>query len=183
MNKKIKIIIAVSVIVIVATTIGVLSWGLQPVDDKVSLQDLNKKLDGRYSIPSQMPFAVDAIECYVSYDKKPVFKNRRTRFEASKKNITGYTIRVYDFEMGRDITIATVSPLSQEDLDVLLVGNYKDKPIYFFCIQSEKLHWNVWFFLFVVNNQTYRIDLDYDENIDNETVKSDIEFLLDQMIA
>ena len=138
MNKKIKIIIAVCVITVVAISVGILSWGLQPVNDKVSLQELDKKLDGKYSVPLDMPFELDIIECYVNYKNKPAIRNKRIRFEAKPNDITGYSIRINEFEMGRYITIDTVSALRLNDENlapVVSVGNYKNQPVYYFLLK------------------------------------------------
>lgn len=185
MNKKIKIIIAVCVIIVVAVSVGILSWGLQPVNDKVSLQELNKKLDGRYIVPLDMPFELDVIECYVNYKNEPAIRNKRTRFEAKTNDITGYSIRINDFEMGREIMIDTVSVsrLNDESLaPVVSMGNYNNQPVYYFSLEIEKFSSNWWYFEFESNGRVYEIDAVYDKDIDNAILKSDIEFLLNQMI-
>ncbi|MDE6474605.1 MAG: hypothetical protein K2L70_05855 [Clostridia bacterium] len=178
MNKKTITIIAVVAIFIISLA-GVLCWGLQPIQkDSVSLKKLNKELGEKYCVPSELPFEGD-VECYIVY----VMGNMGvvlTRFEASPKRSTGYSIALKDskrkiyIETGNSITI------SEETAEGLIIKKYNDKIIKYLFSETETD--NKLIILYEIDGKTYQINATYNKDVNSETLKSDIKFLLDQMI-
>jgi ABC-type antimicrobial peptide transport system permease subunit len=179
MNKKSKIIIVVSIIFIVATLVGVLCWGLQPIQkDEVSLEKLNKKLGTRYCIPSELPFEGD-IKCYIIYIEGHM-GIVLTRFEASSKRSTGYLIELKDYDREIYVESNNSITISSEEIEGLLIENYNDQKIQYLLIDTETA--NKFVALFEINGKTYYIRATYNKDIDIEILRSDIKCLLDQMI-
>ena len=180
MNKKAKIIIiAVSVIVIVATVLGVLYWGLQPIqEEKVSLEKLNKKLGSRYCMPSKLPFEGD-VDCTIIYVRASMGVVL-TRFEISSKRSTGYSIDLKDNK--REIYIETSKSIAigVETVESLSIGNYNDQKIEYLFSETETD--NELTMLFEINGKTYYIGAKDNKDESREILKSDIERILDQMI-
>ena len=180
MNKKNKIIIAISVIVVIATLVGVLCWGLQPViKDEVSLGKLNKKVGGRYCVPSQMPFEGD-VECFVYYNE-PAFGVILLRFEANKNKITGYTVELKDEHRYIFVDNRISSAIAFPEQNGPLTADYKNKRIEYISYVADDGN-TTWRFVFYENDKTYTITAKYDKTVDGETLKKDIEVLLEQMI-
>lgn len=179
MNKKSKIIIAVSVIIVVATLVGVLCWGLQPVQkDSVSLKKLNKKLGARYCMPSELPFEGD-VECYIIYVEGHMGVVL-TRFEASSKASTGYSIDLKDSKRAIYIETGDSITINAETAESLLTEKYNDKEIKYLLVETETDKKLV--ILFEINGETYYVSAVYNKDVDGEIFKSDIKHILDQMI-
>ncbi|MBD5087023.1 MAG: hypothetical protein HDT32_06700 [Clostridiales bacterium] len=180
MNKKTKIIIAVSVIVFVATMMGVLYWGLQPVQkESVTLEKLNKKLGTRYFMPSELPFDGE-VECYIIY----VMGNMGvvlTRFEISSKRSTGYSIKLKD--SNREIYIGIDGIAMDVVEEGFLIENYNNQTIYYnFLAASDTSNDKTLMIQFKIDGETYHISAKYNKDVNSETMKSDMECILDQMI-
>ena len=182
MNKKTKIvIIAVSVVAIVATLLGVLYWGLQPVqDESVTLEKLNKKVGNRFCMPSKLPFEGD-VECSIIYVRGSMGVVL-TRFEISPKKSTGYSIELKDDYRRISVGIdGTELGFSDEDGNAnSYIAYYKNQDIYF--LYFTLLGANILFMQFEIDGKTYTIYAEYDLDVDSEILKSDMTFLLDQMI-
>ena len=179
MNKKTKTIIAVSVIVFVATMMGVLYWGLQPVQkESVTLEKLNKKLGTRYFMPSELPFDGE-VECYIIY----VMGNMGvvlTRFEISSKRSTGYSIYLKDSNRKIYIETGNSIAINAEAAEGLSIENYNDQKIEYLFSETETD--NTLMTLFEINGKTYYISAKYNKDVNSETMKSDMECILAQMI-
>ena len=179
MNKKTKTIIAVSVIVFVATMMGVLYWGLQPVQkESVTLEKLNKKLGTRYFMPSELPFDGE-VECYIIY----VMGNMGvvlTRFETSPKRSTGYSIYLKDSKRKIYIETGNLMAIDSETAESLSIEYYNDQKVGYLLTEAEMD--NKLTTLFEINGNTYYISAKYDKDVDRETMKSDMECILAQMI-
>ncbi|MDE7190980.1 MAG: hypothetical protein K2O35_00675 [Clostridia bacterium] len=178
MKKKTIIIIAVIAIFII-TLAGVLYWGLKPVQrDSVSLKKLNKELGERYCVPSELPFEGD-VECYIVY----VMGNMGvvlTRFEASPKRSTGYSIDLKDNNRKIYIETGDLIVISAEGAEGLLTDNYNDHKIEYLFSETETD--NTLMILFEIDGKTYQINARYNKDVNIETLKTDIKFLLDQMV-
>ena len=179
MNKRSKIIIAVSVIVIVATLVGVLCWGLQPVQkDEVSLKKLNKKLGDKYCVPSELPFEGD-VECFIVYN----VYHWNLRFELNSDDITGYSIELKDSKREISIETGDLMAINAEAAEELSIENYNNQKInYVFRAGSDTLTENLLILQFGIDGKAYQINARYSKDVNSETLKSDIECLLKQMI-
>ena len=180
MNKKAKIsIIAVSVIVVVATILGVLYWGLQPIqEEKVSLEKLNKKLGARYCMPSKLPFEGD-VECNIIYVRANMGVVL-TRFEISPRRSTGYSIKLKDSNRDIYVEVGNSMVISAEAAERLLKENYNDQQIEYRFSETETD--SDLMILFEINGKTYYISAKYSKDESREILKSDIECILNQMI-
>ena len=180
MNKKSKIIIAVSVIVIVATVLGVLYWGLQPVQrESVTLEKLNKKLGTRYFMPSELPFEGE-VECNIIY-----IEGHRgvvlTRFQINSKRSTGYSINLKD--SNKEIYIGTYGLAADVVEEGFLIENYNNQIIYYiFNAAADTAKDKTLRIQFEIDGKTYHIGATYNKDVNSETLKADMECLLNQMI-
>lgn len=173
MSKKNKIVIAVVTVAVVATLVGVLSWGLQPVlKDSVSLKKLNQKLGDRYEIPTQMPFEGDT-QCYIVYHPQ----HPTLRFELRVKNATGYVIECKDTK--RNIIIQSLLDHGNPTLsgeENVIETTYKNQKVLY---RIEKDHVRI---QFNVNEYPYEIIAEYDQSVEQATMKADIEKVMSQII-
>ena len=179
MNKKTKIIIiTVSVFVVVATLIGVMWWGLQPVqEENVSLEKLNKKVGNRFCMPSKLPFEGEA-DCSIIYVRANMGVVL-TRFEISPKKSRGYSIELKDSTRKIYIETSDATAISEGWAESSLAENYKGQKIEYLLTENET--GNHLTILFDINGKTYYISAEYGKDA-SDTLKSDIDFLLDQMI-
>lgn len=180
MNKKSKaIIIAVSSIIFLVTVLGVLYWGLQPVQTQnVTLEKLNKKLGKRYCMPSELPFEGD-VECEIVYVLGSMGVVL-TRFEISPKRSTGYTIKLYD--ENRDIRIYTGdwAGINAEALERYLIENYNEQKIQYLFDETDTK--KILLIQFKIDGEIYYLSATYNEDVSSQTLKSDMEYILNQMI-
>ena len=175
MNKKSKIIVAVIAIVIISTLIGVLCWGLQPVKkDSVSLKKLNKKLGDKYCIPSELPFEGD-VECFIIYNEY----HWNLRFEINANDVHGYSIELKDSNRQIDIGKNELV-LSIADQDGVVIEHFNNQKIEYLLIETETD--NSLIIQFVIDGKSYQINAKYNKDVNSEILKSDIKFLLEQMI-
>ena len=184
MNRKTKIIIAVSVIVIVATLLGVLYWGLQPVqEENVSFEKLNKKLGDKFCVPAKLPFEGD-VECYIIYVRGSMGVVL-TRFEINADKSRGYSIKLKDDKreiyIGIDGTALGIGIASGDEISSLPTANYNDLKIDYLFNTDGTEEYNSLMTQFKIDGELYHISAKYDKDVSIEILKSDIEFLLDQM--
>lgn len=182
---KKKILIALIVIVFVVTAMGVLYWGLQPVTrENVTLEKLIKKLDYKYSMPSELPFDGE-VECSIIYVEGHMGAVL-TRFEINSKRSTGYSIKLND--SNREIFIGADSSgigfgITEEGWEKLIIVKYNNQTIsYFFSAAADTLAENQLTIRFDIGDDMYTVNALYDNNIDIEILRSDVRHILDQMI-
>ncbi len=183
---KKKLLIALSVIVFIVIAMGVLYWGLQPVTrEDVTLDKLNKKLNDKYSMPSELPFEGD-VECSIIYIEGHMGVVL-TRFEINPKRSTGYSIKLNG--SNRNIYIAADSHaglgigITEEYSKYLITDEYNNQTItYLFNAENGKVTENSLTIIYYIDDNMYYISAVYDKTIDIEILKSDMRHILDQMI-
>ena len=103
-----------------------------------------------------------------------------TRFEISSKRSTGYSIYLKDSNRKIYIETGNLMAIDSETAESLSIEYYNDQKVGYLLTEAEMD--NKLTTLFEINGNTYYISAKYDKDVDRETMKSDIKFILDQMI-